>query len=155
MSEIVVGVGEGGLIFCQLILCLGESDFKLVGVDLCQQVVGFDLLIFLEVKVQQLVVDLVVDGDGVGCCYCIQFGEIVWDCFFGGGGCLYWCQCGVKVVMVCVVWFLWVLFGGGSFVVVCFVIVLELVGGFGDNYYCQCGVLMMYVIVFYQFMVLF
>lgn len=43
-SEIAAGVGEGGLIFRQLTLRLGEGDFKLAGVDLRQQVAGFDLL---------------------------------------------------------------------------------------------------------------
>ena len=55
-SEIAAGVGKGGLIFRQLTLRLGESDFKLAGVDLRQQVAGFDLLTLLEVKAQQLAV---------------------------------------------------------------------------------------------------
>ena len=100
-SEIAAGVGEGGLIFRQLTLRTGESDFKLAGVDLRQQVAGFDLLTLTEVKAQQLAVDPAADGDGIGRRHRTQPGEIARDRFFGGGGRLHRRQRGAKAAMAC------------------------------------------------------
>lgn len=148
-SEIAAGVGEGGLIFRQLTLRLGESDFKLAGVDLRQQVAGFDLLTLLEVKAQQLAVDPAADGDGIGRRYRTQPGEIARDRFFGGGGRLHRRQRGAKAAMACAARPLRALPGGGSPAAARPAIVPEPVGGPGDNHYRQRGAPTTYVTAFH------
>ena len=83
--QIAPGIGQRGLIFCQLPLSLGQLNLERPGIDFRQQIAGFDLLAFGKVDRHQLAIDPAGDGHGIGGGGGAQAGKIARHRLAGGG----------------------------------------------------------------------